>query len=214
MRNILYLLSSILLNFVLCDHSISNDAIIYRSDGIHHNHYPNYNGFESIDALKFNNAIIKTLSNSTISKLLLVKGKYYVSKSSSNFVFNCNQNAKPLLIDFQGSTIIFQNYRTNGIQFGNCFNLTFQNAIIKWDINQLTITQGTITAISNDRTHLNVSTHAGYPHMINATSCSVMDPIKREYKSDTVDFGGYSKKITAENTTTIYRSPGVIFFNC
>ena len=187
----------LLLSLVVCDYSIHQDTIIYQSDGIHSDKLPNYNGFQLIDTIKFNLAMQNAISNPNITKFLLKKDFYYVPMSKANFWIPCKQNTKPLLFDFQESTIIFKNKAKTGIAMDACFNTTLQNVIIKWDINSLAFTQGTVVAIASDNKHANVSTHAGYSGMLDAGICGIMDPIKHEFNQKAY-FG--VKKITQMNS--------------
>lgn len=87
------------------------------------------------------------------------------------------RDARDLVIDGRGTTLIFANWRDSGLDLLGSTRLTVRNLTL--DCNPLPFTQGTIVSISEDHATWEFEVHAGYPELTEpylARQAYVYDP--------------------------------------
>jgi len=85
--------------------------------------------------------------------------------------------AQDLVIDGAGSTLVFMDWRAGGIELRSCARVTLRDLSI--DYGPLPFTQGTIVALSEDRSVCEFEVHDGYPALSEdylARQCYVYEP--------------------------------------
>ena len=116
--------------------------------------------------------------------------------------------AQDLVIDGGGSTLVFTNWRDGSIELRACARVTLRDLTI--DCDPLPFTQGTIVALSEDRSVWEFEVHDGYPTLTEdylARQCYVYEPDRPRLRWGVPDIYPRSVEALGERRGRITVSP-------
>lgn len=128
-----------------------------------------------------------------LPKLVIPRGEYRVSVPTDPGPHLTIRGARDMEIDATGAKLVCTSLNL-AVRIEDCTNVTLKGLTIDYD--PLPFTQGTIIALSDDRSKADVKIHAGYRSIAGTVRGIVVDPQSRVVKDDTwTRYGGVATEI-------------------